>query len=58
MQPVQLQGAYLDLTTPHVADACIPSRYSGSLRPGGYAAVVERHAPGRPRLPGTALRQR
>ena len=23
MQPVQLHGAYLDLTTPHVADACI-----------------------------------
>ncbi len=23
MQPVQLQGTYLDLTTPHVADACI-----------------------------------
>jgi regulator of RNase E activity RraA len=23
MQPVQLQGSYLDLTTPHVADACM-----------------------------------
>jgi regulator of RNase E activity RraA len=23
MQPVQLQGTYLDLTTPHVADACM-----------------------------------
>src|SRR5215207_6861479 len=23
MQPVQVQGTYLDLTTPHVADACM-----------------------------------
>ena len=23
MQPEQLQGTYLDLTTPHVADACM-----------------------------------
>ena len=32
MQPVQLQSTYLDLTTPHVADACmrlgIPVRYA------------------------------
>jgi hypothetical protein len=36
MQPVQLQGTYLDLTTPHVADACmrlgIPVRCTRPVR--------------------------
>jgi hypothetical protein len=39
MQPVQLQGTYLDLTTPHVADACMRLGIPVRCAPAGRGPV-------------------
>jgi hypothetical protein len=39
MQPVQLQGTYLDLTTPHVADACVRLGIPVRCAPAGTRAL-------------------